>query len=237
MQRKTVLYSLPSENMHMSGVYILKNTVNNFCYVGSTVRFTSRLSGHILDCKRGKGNRHLTEFIDNYGWDKVIFEILEVVEDKDTLRLAETVWIKRFDFNTLWNIAPRGDSNKGVIMPDTHKQKCSDRMTGNSINKGIKFKKSKGEKTAAYWSENPEALEKMKQVNRESQKKVDRTKWKKGKIVEVYFNDELIDTVYGLKLVVELYNLTHSSASNVLQGKLKSTKGYSLKEIGRYFIK
>ena len=75
----------------------------------------------------------------------------------------------------------------------------------------------------------------MKEQNRLSQLNVDRTKYRKGKIIEVYLNNILIDTIESLKEVCKKYKLSHVSASKTLQGKKESVNGYVLKSIGFYF--
>lgn len=236
-RRKTPLLSIPPlAEMQQGGVYKFTNSINNFAYIGSCKKFSDRLSGHICDSKRGKANRNLTEFINDFGWSVVSFEILEIVEDFSLLKIRENYWIGLFNFDLLWNCAPKADTLTGVKMPLSHKIKSSERMKGNKLSVGYVHNKEKGEKTAQYWYDHPEEKEKMISKNRDSQHKVDRSSWEKGKIIEVYYENLLIDTIEGLKNVEKKYSLGHTYSSKMLQGKKPPLRGYFLKTIGSYFI-
>ncbi len=204
-------------------------------YIGSCVNFGNRLAGHKLDCGRGKGNRNLQNFVNEYGWKNIIFKILEEVPI-ESLKEKENFWISKYDFNNLWNIAPKAYSNKGVIMPDSHKEKCSERMKGTTHCRGYKHSKEKGEKCAAFWKNNPDKLEEMKKANREAQTKIDRKSWKKGSIIEVYLNGNLLETIFGVENIIEKYPFGYVMASKLLTNKKESYNGYELKRIGKYFI-
>lgn len=230
---KNPLLSKPSFiEMRNSGVYCIKNNVNDLIYIGSCVNFANRLAGHKLDYKRGKGNRNLKNFIDEYGWCHIIFEILEITED---LKEKENFWISKYDFEKLWNVAPSAYSNKGATMPESHKTKSSKRMKGTTHCRGYKHSKEKGEKCAKYWEDHPEEKATMIEKNRESQKKIDRGSWEKGYIVEVYLNGNLLDTVFGIKNVSSNYPIGKVSVSKLLNNKKDSFNGYTLKKIGKFF--
>lgn len=234
-ERQTTLLGEPEkEQMKCGGIYMLSNNVNDFVYIGGTVRFSSRLAGHIHDSKRAKSNHKILEFLREHSWSNIEFHILEVVEDMETLREREDFWIAKYDINDMWNVAPKGSENKGVVMPEGFGENQSERMMGNTYLKGHVYPKERGENLAKYWKDNAEALEIMKQKNRESQKKVDRSEWKKGKIIQVFFEGDLVDTVYGLKVAVKEYPIGHVAGSNMLQGKRGELRRYFLKAIGTY---
>ncbi len=61
-----------------SGIYIIKTLIDTRCYIGSSVKIKDRIVTHIGDLKRKKHcNSHLQNFVNKYGIDKIIFEILE----------------------------------------------------------------------------------------------------------------------------------------------------------------
>jgi len=230
---KNPILSKPSFiEMRDSGVYCIKNDINDFAYIGSCVNFGNRLAGHKLDYRRGRGNRNLRDFIGEYGWCHIIFEILEVTED---LKERENFWISQFDFEKLWNVSPSAYSNKGSKMPESHRIKSSERMKGTTHCRGYKHSKEKGEKCAKYWEEHPEEKATMIERNRESQKKIDRSIWEKGHIVEVYLNGELIDTVFGTKEIHNKYPIGYVMVSKLLNNKRDSFNGYTLKKVGKFF--
>lgn len=62
----------------MSGIYQIRNIINNKIYVGSTVCFKNRWAVHLFLLDRNKhGNSHLQSAWNKYGKDNFIFEILE----------------------------------------------------------------------------------------------------------------------------------------------------------------
>lgn len=234
-EKEPLLRKPPTEDMKLSGVYSISTEDKSLLYVGSTVNFSNRLAGHKLDCKRDKGNRNLQEYVREHGWSNLIFSILEIVDNRDELKDRENYWISYYGFENLINVAPNAITLKGTKMPDSHREKSSKRMMGNSLNLGIKFKKEKGEKCALYWETHPEEKARMIEKNRESQKKVDRSVWEKGKIIEVSLDGVVIDKCYGKKDVMDKHPIKHTVCSKILSGAKKEYNGYSLKYIGRYF--
>lgn len=234
---KNPLLSKPSiQDMKKAGVYSISSEDKSIRYVGSAINFSNRLAGHKLDCKRGKGNRHLMSYIIENGWSSIIFTILEFVEDIDILKDRENYWINYYGFENLINMSPDAKSLLGTKMPDSHRQKSSERMKGNKCSVGYKHKKEKGEKCALYWETHPEEKALMIERNRESQKKIDRTKWNKGHIIEVTLDGKVVDKCYGVKDLRSRHQLGYVMCSKLLTGKRESYNGYSLKYIGKFFV-
>lgn len=70
-----------------SGVYMIKNVLNNHKYIGSTKNFKQRLKQHISDLHN---NKHHSSYLqaawNKYGEKHFVFQILETCEPiKDTL--------------------------------------------------------------------------------------------------------------------------------------------------------
>ena len=66
----------------ISGVYIIKNTIDERVYIGSSINIKERWSEHkreLLKCNHQ--NTHLQNFVNKYGIDVLIFGILENCED------------------------------------------------------------------------------------------------------------------------------------------------------------
>lgn len=217
---------------------MITNSINDKIYVGSTQNFTDRFIQHKSDLKKFRHNQRFQNFVNKYGIKCLKFNLLEEVEDLSQLLIREQYYLDTLECwksKKGFNINKFADSIRGVKMPKSHVDACRKRMLGNTITKGRKLSEQHGKKIADFWKNNPERLAQMKENNRLAQLNVDRTKYRKGKIVEVYFNNVLIDTIESLKEVCKKYNLTHSSASKTLKGKQKSTKGYTLIPKGFYF--
>ena len=73
-----------------SGVYMIKNVLNNHKYIGSTKNFKQRLKQHLSDLRNNKHHSpHLQAAWNKYGEKHFVFQILETCEPiKDTLMLC-----------------------------------------------------------------------------------------------------------------------------------------------------
>lgn len=93
-----------------TGVYIIRNQINNKIYIGSSiVSFLKRLQHHnaMLNNKKHKNN-YLQNSYNKYGEENFIFEILEICEKDDCLN-KEQYWIdyyKSYNKTIGYNINP-----------------------------------------------------------------------------------------------------------------------------------
>ena len=111
-----------------SGIYCLKNTIDNRCYVGSAQKLNYRLWNHKHKLIKGThANNILQNFVNKYGIDSIYFEILEIV---DVINLIER---EQYYIDTLrpeFNILPKAGSNAGTVMSEEQKIKISKNRTG-----------------------------------------------------------------------------------------------------------
>lgn len=87
-----------------SCIYVIKNNINEKCYIGSAYHFNNRKYAH--DWKLRKGihvNTILQNFVNKYGIDSLHIEILEKVEDAIELIKREQWYIDNHnsEFNIL----------------------------------------------------------------------------------------------------------------------------------------
>lgn len=114
-------------NKMMQGVYIIKNTITEEVYVGSTTNLKKRINDHKSSLKR---NDHENKFLQqSYNqYKKKVFEfiILEEYEnpDREFLYKREDFYMIKFKDN-LFNINPNAKSNKGIKITEEAKQKIS----------------------------------------------------------------------------------------------------------------
>lgn len=77
-------------------IYRIRNRVNDKVYIGSTVAFTHRRTGHL---KALQAKRHhsivLQRAWNKYGAESFDFEIIEFVEDREFLLAREQSWINQ----------------------------------------------------------------------------------------------------------------------------------------------
>lgn len=92
------------ERKKPAGVFMVKNTVNNKILLGSSLNLEGPLNSHKFMLTIGKHrNEALQKEWNEFGTDKFVFEILEVVKLKDDpdfnlsdeLTLLEEIWIEK----------------------------------------------------------------------------------------------------------------------------------------------
>lgn len=93
------------ELLDRSGVYIIKNNVNNKIYVGSTAVLKRRFYDHNGKLRSGKhNNSKLICAVIKYGLSNFTFSVLELVEDLKRLVEVEQYWID--NLKPFYNIYP-----------------------------------------------------------------------------------------------------------------------------------
>lgn len=134
-------------NKILCGIYSITNLTNDKIYIGQSVNILARWKNHLTELYGGyHHNDHLQKSFDKYGEDNFDFKIIKACKPRYLDRF-EKLYIRIFD--TLnqekgYNKIAGGNENK----------KYSSESKEN-ISKGLK----------KYYKENPQALEKMRQIN------------------------------------------------------------------------
>lgn len=127
-----------------SGIYKIRNIINEKCYVGSAVDFEKRWGGHKHGLKEGKHHsRHLQAAWQKYGKKSFVFEIVEKCEK---LLLIEREQYYLDVLKPQYNISPTAGSSLGVKHTEETKKKVgkasSERLKGEKhFNYGKKLSK------------------------------------------------------------------------------------------------
>jgi len=110
-----------------SGIYIIKNLVDDKIYVGSTNNFRVRWQRHIRDLDLGihAGSKLQRAWI-KYGKDNFEFAVIEYVDNLELLLIREQYWLDclcavKFGYNVL----PTAGSNVGHKLSEAHKAALS----------------------------------------------------------------------------------------------------------------
>ena len=112
-------------NYDFSGIYQLKNMVNDKIYIGQAQNILKRFNehrrnrnGHLLyrDC-------YLYRAIKKYGWDKFEISVLERVDDLSLINDKEIFWIG--ELNPEYNMKEGGDCARGWHHTEEAKNKMS----------------------------------------------------------------------------------------------------------------
>jgi hypothetical protein len=121
--------------LKQSGIYCIRNILNNKVYVGSAVKFSTRFTLHRSRLNRGI---HHSIKLQN-SWKKneqhsFSFEVLEIVHDKEKLLAAEQVWMDKLGAcgKSGYNILPTAGSRLGKKMTPEQSKALSDRMRGST---------------------------------------------------------------------------------------------------------
>ena len=151
-----------------SGIYIIKNTINDKVYIGSAVCLKQRFIGHKNQFKKQAHSVRFQNFVNKYGFNTLIFEVIEYVNDKGKLIEREQYWI---DYYESWkskkgfNICKIAGSTLGLKMPMSHIDSCINRMKGNTYRQGRKWSEKEkieiGERSREMWKNNPEKKKEM----------------------------------------------------------------------------
>ena len=112
-----------------SGVYMIKNILNNKYYIGSSLNIRRRLQCHSSRLNRSTHNNlHLQSAFNKYGRKAFVFSILETCEPIiDTLTFLEQ---KYLDLKPEYNISPTAYSNCGYRHSLNSRKKMSKSRTG-----------------------------------------------------------------------------------------------------------
>jgi group I intron endonuclease len=116
-----------------AGIYIIKNTKNGKAYIGSSVSLRVRVNIHKRELRN---NRHHSSKLQR-AWNKhgelsFIFELLELVADKETLLSREQHWIDLLDTHKKgYNCCPIAGSALGREVSEETRRKSSESNKGN----------------------------------------------------------------------------------------------------------
>jgi group I intron endonuclease len=127
-----------------SGIYLIKNTINNKLYVGSAVNIDKRWKEHKRYLNRGKHHSILLQRAwDKYGEQTFKFEILEEVSNPEHLLAYEQVYLdyyKSYECDRGYNIHKVAGSPLGMKLSQETKQKLREINTGKKLSEEHKQK-------------------------------------------------------------------------------------------------
>lgn len=112
-----------------SGIYIIRNIINNKVYIGKSKNVNQRKNAHFSALKLNKhNNQHLQNSYNKYGKDNFEFNILEYCEES-LLPTKEMYYIELYKSN--YNIIQSIDNRQNFP------QEMKDKMKQSKINKGL----------------------------------------------------------------------------------------------------
>lgn len=105
-----------------SGIYQIRNLVNNKIYIGSAVDLKHRKSTHFSNLRWDKNlpNPHVQSAYNKYGKDQFVFEVLEYCDPEYLLEREQ--WYLD-NYQPEYNKRKIAESNLGIIRSEEFKQK------------------------------------------------------------------------------------------------------------------
>lgn len=116
----------------IGGIYKIVNKINNKIYIGSAVHLSRRWAYHRFTMRRNKSCcRILQKAWNKYGEDNFIFEIIEIVIDKNKLLEREQFYLDVFKpYEIGYNICKIAGSNLGLKRSPESCKRISDGKKG-----------------------------------------------------------------------------------------------------------
>jgi group I intron endonuclease len=125
----------------ISGIYMIKNKLNNKCYIGSSINIYNRWKGHIKQLKRNKHNKYFQNAWNKYGEENFEFIIIEVVKNLNKLIVKEQYWMdyyKCYNRKFGYNAKPNAKNMLGFKFSEESKLKMGESKLGNKNALGSK---------------------------------------------------------------------------------------------------
>lgn len=197
---------------NVKGVYKIVNLLNGKKYIGSAASkggIRKRWNEHISGLNNNKHhNKHLQSSWNKYGKDNFIFEILEVIEDIDSILEREQYYIDTV--NPEYNKCRIAGNTIGIKLSDEHKRLISE------------FAKTRtGEKNPFYGKKHSEGTKKLMLKNKEG-----KPFKKKKPIKQLSLEGQLIKIWDGAYDAANSLELNQSGINLVLNGKRQKHGGY-----------
>jgi len=193
-----------------SGIYQIKNLINNKIYIGSAIDLKRRKNDHfrnLIDDKHK--NIYLQTSFNKHGEQNFEFSVIEYIENTEILLEREQYYINKFfdNCNNCYNMCPTAGNTLGR----KHREEIRKKMSKNRKGKGIGRKLTK------------EEIEKLK----EFQKFINYTKLFGKKVCQYDINTgELLKMFDSISLASQEINGNVPSIVRCCKGGRKSYKGY-----------
>lgn len=158
----------------MIGIYIIKNNVNNKCYIGKSIDIEHRFKKHLSELRKNNHfNKHLQNAYNKYGEANFEFNLLQECEI-NKLDEQEIYWIDYYKkhYNCeLYNVTAGGEGGR---MPDFIIEASKIKIS--KANKGKNYTKHFGKDNGMYGKKHTEESKKLMSQNRSGI-----SAWNKGK--------------------------------------------------------
>jgi group I intron endonuclease len=204
-----------------SGIYIIRNLINNKMYVGKSINIYNRISQHftLLNTDSRDENIHLRNSWKKYGKNNFDYFVIEYCDPEELiLQEKELFWIKQLrtlDRKHGYNL--RLDSKSRCIVSEETRKRLSEATKKRMSDP--KERKKISERSKQFWKNNPDILKEMSQ-------KVSK-KLTNYSIVQLTRDLEFVREYPSQKFIRDNYKKLYLPAIlQVCNGKKASYKGF-----------
>ena len=218
----------------ISGIYYIKNIINNKLYVGQSIDVYARLSRHKTDLRGGRDSKHLQKSYDKYGEDNFEFVFLMEcpVEDLD---YWEKYYIAKWNTqNEDFGYNLDGGGSRSRLMSEKTKSLISESLMGHVVSEETKNKIRKNHADFAG-KNNPnfgctpseQTREKIRQSNKQTWSndalRAKHSQIKSGHGTKKYYSPQLDMAFNGLQQAMDYVGLkSKTKISDCIYGRRKS---------------
>ena len=130
-----------------SGIYLIKNIINGHFYIGMSVNLKRRSLEHFCNKSISQKPNVIYKAIRKYGKENFVFEVLEYINNCETLSEREVFWIEKLKPNYNMNLGGLGNKafrvseiTKSILSEKSKKQwdSLSEIEKQNRISKNLK---------------------------------------------------------------------------------------------------
>jgi len=230
------------------GIYKISNLISNKFYIGSSIDINRRWKEHKNDLKK---NKHDNEYLQNswnkYGEETFLFEIIEIVNDKNNLIIYEQKYLddlkNNYKKDEYYNICLNAKNMLGFKHSNETKEKMSNLHKNNKYSLGFKHSNETKEKMSnskvgsihkketiiklinlkQNFKQKEETKKKLSEINKNKISKV------KKEIYQLDMNDNILKLWNSVTDAANFFKITPSSISSVCNGRRKTCKNFKWK--------
>lgn len=218
----------------ISGIYYIKNIINNKLYIGQSIDIYARLSRHKTDLRGGRDSKHLQKSYNKYGENNFEFAVLMECPIDD-LDYWEKYYIAKWNTQSAdfgYNLD--GGGSKSRLMSEETKCLLSQFLMGHAVSEETRNKIR--ENHADFSGENNPNFGKVRsEQSREKSRKSNKETWsnpelrakhsqiKAGQGVKQYYSPQLNMVFDGMKKAADYIGLKSiTKISDCIYGRRKS---------------
>jgi group I intron endonuclease len=210
------------KDRNKSGIYCIRNLVNNKVYIGKSINLYYRIKAHItgLNTKNLNENCYLINSWHKYGSNNFEYFIIEYLEKNEQLiAKRELYWIQSYDAlnpNKGYNL--RLDSSTGLIIKEETREKL--RLSQIKRFANLEERIKLGLKSKEYWKNNPN-------IKKQMSLKVKKTKQEKYKFLQLT-RDKILIRIWNSveEIIKENPSYKWQNIYAASNGNKKSYMGY-----------